>query len=636
MRQKETKNPSAMAAHLKPADLPPLGKVEDIDAAVIRFAGDIGDGIEGIGSQFSAASTAHGNVVCTLPDPPAEIRAPTGALAGVSAFQVHFSKHAIHTPGDRLNALLAMNPAALKAHLCDLAPGGILIVNADAFTTTDLEQAGYQSNPLEDGSLAGKRVLAVPMNRLNREAVAKVKLSPREAERCKNFFALGLACWLFQRPLEPTLRWIGDTYAKNAAMIDANTRTLKAGYYYHETEHETPIYRVAKATVPAGRYRNLNGIDALALGILTAARQAKLPLVFAGFPVAPAADLLHRLCEWKQPGAKIIQAEDDLAAINLVIGAAFGGALGVTATNGQGLALQSESLGLAVMSELPCVVIDVQRAGPGAGMPTKVEQADLLQAIHGRNGECPLIVLALATPADGFAIMLEAARLAIRSMTPVIVLADAYLAQAAEMWRVPSLQELPALEVRHPEHSGAGFLPFARDEHLARPWATPGTSGLEHRLGGLEKENRTGNVSYDPTNHARMVRLRAEKIARVADSIPALSVEGPPQGDLLVMGWGSTYGAIQAAAERCRRNGLQVANTHLRYLHPLPANLGPLLGRYRTILLPELNAGQLAQMLRAAFPVEIVSLSKLQGQPFQVGEIESKIQELLSRNEPAA
>ncbi len=619
-----------MAAHLKPADLPPHGKVEDIDAATIRFAGDVSDGVQGIGAQFTAASTAQGNSVCTLPDPPAEIRAPTGALAGVSAFQVCFSKNAIHTPGDRLNALVAMNPAALKAHLGDLEAGGILIVNADAFIPPDLEQAGYPANPLEDGSLAGYRLLAVPMSGLNREAVAEVNLSPREAERCKNFFALGLACWLYQRPLEPTLRWIRDTYAKNPAMIEANTRTLKAGYYYHEIADDMPMYRVAKATTPAGKYRNLNGIDALALGVLTAARQAQLPLVFAGFPVAPAADLLHRLCEWKQAGAKIIQAEDDLAAINLVIGAAFGGALGVTATSGQGLALQSESLGLAVISELPCVVIDVQRPGPGAGMPSKVEQADLLQALHGRNGECPLIVLALATPADGFTLMLEATRLAIRYMTPVIVLADAYLAQAAEVWRVPSLPELPVLEVGRPEANGAAFLPYQRDEHLARPWATPGTPGLEHRVGGLEKEEGTGNVTYDPLNHEKMVRLRAEKIARAAEAIPALSVEGPPQGDLLVLGWGSTCGAIRTAAERCRRNGLQVANGHLRYLNPLPANVGAMLKRFRKILLPELNAGQLAQVLRAAFAADIVTLSKVQGRPFEVGEIESKIRELLS------
>lgn len=594
-----------MAAHLKPADLPPHGKVEDIEAATIRFAGDVSDGVQGIGAQFTAASTAHGNAVCTLPDPPAEIRAPTGALAGVSAFQVHFSKNPIHTPGDRLDALLAMNPAALKAHLGDLEPGGILLVNADAFTPPDLEQAGYLANPLEDGSLAGYRLLAVPMSGLNREAVAKVNLSPREAERCKNFFALGLACWLYQRPLEPTLRWIRDTYAKNPAMIEANTRTLKAGYYHYEIADDMPMYRVAKASVPAGKYRNLNGIDALALGLLTAARQVQLPLVFAGFPAAPAADLLHRLCEWKQPGAKIIQAEDDLAAINLILGAAFGGALGVTATSGQGLALQAETLGLAVISELPCVVIDVQRAGPASGMPGKTEQADLLQALHGRNGECPLIVLAMATPADGFTIMLEATRLAIRYMTPVIVLADAYLAAAAETWRVPSVDELPVIEVNQaappPDAGTVPFMPYRRDERLARPWAIPGTPGLEHRIGGLEKEADTGNVSYDPLNHAAMVRMRAQKIDNVADEIPPLEAHGPADAELLVVGWGSTYGAIRTGVERSQRKGLKLAFAHFRYLWPMPKNTHEVLQRYRKILVVEQNKGQLRQVLRAEY-----------------------------------
>ena len=630
MREKQTiRNPSAMAAHLKPTDLPPLGKVQEIDAATIRFAGDVGDGVQGIGAQFTAASAAHGNAVCTLLDPPAEIRAPTGALAGVCAFQVHFSRHAIHTPGDRLSALVAMNPVALKAHLKDLEPGGILIVNSDAFAPPDLEQAGYHANPLEDRSLRGYRLLAAPMNRLNREAVAKVNLSPREAERCKNFFALGLACWVYQRPLEPTLRWIRDTYAKNPAIIEANTRTLKAGYFYDEAG-QMPTYRVAQAVKPPGRYRNLNGIDALALGILAASRQAQLPLVFASFPVAPAADLLHRLCEWKQPGTKVIQAEDDLAAISLVIGAAFGGALGVTATNGQGLALQSESLGLAVISELPCVVIDVQRAGPSAGMPSKVEQADLLQAIHGRNGECPLVVLAMATPADGFAIMLEATRLAICYMTPVIVLADAYLAQAAQVWRVPTLQELPRIDVGRPEQTAQ---PSCRLNAMSI-WRVRGRSRERQDwsigLAAWKKRIAPATSATIRSTTPRWCDLRAEKIARVAESIPALSVEGPAHGELLVLGWGSTYGAIRAAAERCRNKGLAVANAQMCYLNPLPSNVGAVLGGYRKILMPELNAGQLAQILRSAFPADIVSLSKLQGEPFQVNEIECKIQKLMS------
>lgn len=624
-----------MAVHLKPAELPPYGKVEEIDAAVIRIAGDISDGIYGIGVQFTAASTALGNHVWTLLDPAAEIRAPAGALAGVSAFQVHFSKAPIHTPGDRLGALLAMNPAALRAHLADLEPGGILIANSDAFTPSDLELAGYRANPLEDGSLAGYRLFAVPMNRLNREAVARVNLSPREAERARNFFALGLACWLYQRPLEPILHWVQETYTRNPPMIEANTRTLKAGFFYHETISAMPIRGVGKAEFPAGRYRQLNGIDALALGTLTAARQAKLPLVFAGFPSPPAAELLQRLVEWKQPDAKIIQAEDELAAVNLALGAAFGGALAVTATHGPGLALQSESLGLAVMSELPLVVIDLQRPGPAAGMPGKVEQADLLQAVFGRHGECPLIVLAMAHPADGFDIMLEAARLAVMAMSPVIVLADAYLTQSAQSWRVPALDQLPTIDVRRPPQA-TDFTPYQRDGRLARPWAAPGTPGLTHRVGGLEKEIDTGNVSYEPADHEKMVRLRSEKIARIAEIIPPLSVDGPADGDLLVLGWGSTAGAIRTAAQRCRRDGLPVANAHLRHVHPLPANLAAVLGRYRKVLVPELNAGQLAQLLRAAFPGEIVSLCKVRGQPFQVNEIEVKIREVIARPVDAA
>ncbi len=608
----------------------PRSVVEEIDAAAIRFAGDLSDGMELVGAQFTSASAHHGNVVCTRPDPPAEIRAPAGTLASVSGFQVHFSRHAIHTPGDSLHTLVAMNPAALQANLKDVEPAGIVIVNTDAFTAEECTKAGFAVNPLQDGSLQAHRLVAVPMDQLNREAVARVKLSPREVDRSRSFFALGVVFWLYDRPLEPTLRWIRDTYAKNPAMIEANTRTLKAGFHFGETcGASLPRYRVAKASMPAGRYRHVTGIESMALGLLSAAELSKLPLVFASFPVMPASGLLHRLCEWKQPNATIVQAEDDLAAINLALGASFGGALGVTATSGPGLSLQAETLGLAVMSELPCVVIDVQRAGPSTGMPAKTEQADLLQALYGRHGECPLIVLAASTPADGFAVVLEAVRLAIRYMTPVIVLADAYLAQSAEPWRVPDLKELPIIEVKQATASaGATFFPYQRDAQLARPWAVPGTPGLEHRTGGQEKEDRTGNVSYDPLNHERMVQARATKIAGAAEVIPLLSVEGPAQGNLLVLGWGSTYGAIAAAAERCRSKGLQVANAHLRHLSPMPRNLGEVLNRYRKVLVPELNSGQLAQVLRAAHRVEIISLTKLQGRPFLVSEIETKIAEL--------
>jgi 2-oxoglutarate ferredoxin oxidoreductase subunit alpha len=609
----------------------PKGPIEERDAVTIRFAGDAGDGMQLVGTQFTTASAIHGNAVCTLPDHAAEIRAPVGTLAGVSGFQVHFSKHAIHTSGDRLNALVAMNPAALKANVSDLEPKGLLIVNTDGFTTDELDKAGYSTNPLSDGSLSSFRVLPMPMDQLNREAVSRVNLSPREADRCKNFFALGLVFWLFERPMEPTLRWIRDTYAKNPAMIEANTRTLNAGYRYGEMCPALPVhYRVGKAEIPAGRYRNISGTDAMTLGLLTAAQLTKLSLIFASFPLVPANELLHKLCEYKQPNVKVIQAEDDLAAINLALGASFGGALGVTATTGPGLALQSETLGLAVMSELPCVVIDIQRAGPGNGMPSKTEQADLLQALHGRNGESPLIVLAVATPSDGFAVILEAVQLAIRHMTPVVVLADAYLIHSAERWQIPNLTDLAAIEVPHAAPVvGKDFLPYERNERLARPWAVPGTPGLEHRTGGLEKEALTGNVSYDPANHEKMVAARARKIALVADDIPVLTAQGPTQGELLVLGWGSTFGAIAAAVERCQRKGLSVAAAHLRHLHPLPRNMGEVLKQYRKILVPELNAGQLCQILRATFLVDGVSLSKMHGQPFLVSEIERKIEEML-------
>ncbi|MBI3823939.1 MAG: 2-oxoacid:acceptor oxidoreductase subunit alpha [Planctomycetes bacterium] len=609
----------------------PAGAIEERDAVVIRFAGDAGDGMQLVGTQFTMASAAHGNLVCTLPDPPAEIRAPVGALAGVSGFQVHFSSHAIHTPGDRLDALLAMNPAALKANLPDLEPGALLIVNTDTFLPDELHAAGYASNPLQDGLLDSYRLLAAPMDQLNREAVAKVKLIARETGRCKSFFALGLALWLFDRPLDATLRWIRDTYAKNPVMIEATTRSLNAGYQ-RSAALRTPAVqvRVAKAESEPGRYRQVSGAEALTLGLLAAAHRTGLPLVFAGFPLAPASEILHQLFEMKQPNVKVIQAEDDLAALNLALGASFGGALGVTATTGPGFSLQSEALGLAVMSELPCVVIDVQRAGPSTGIPSKAEQADLLLALHGRHGECPLIVLAMATPSDGFAIALEAARLAIRCMTPVIVLADAYVTGGAETWRVPTLDELPAIDVRHAKPSaGKTFQPYGRDEHLARPWAIPGTPGLEHRTGGMEKEAGTGNVSYNPLNHEEMVQTRARKIDLAVDTIPPLEVNGPPQGDLLVLGWGSTYGAIAAAVERCQRKGMSVAAAHLRHLSPLPKNTGDVLKRYRKVLVPELNAGQLSKVLRDAFLVDVVSLSKVQGRPFLVREIEQKIEELL-------
>ena len=606
----------------------PDASVVELDDATIRFAGDAGDGMQLVGAQFTAASALLGNDVRTLPDFPAEIRAPAGSLAGVAGFQVHIGRRAVHTPGDVLDALVAMNPAALQANLPDLTPGGILIVNSDAFTPDDLQKADYARNPLGDNSLAGYRLFAVPMHALNRAALAQLNLSPKEADRCRNFFALGLVSWLYGRPLEPTLAWIRAKFAKNPAVLEANTRTLKAGHQFGETTDALPMrYRVAAAPLAPGKYRRITGSEALTLGLVAAAKVAGVPLVFAGFPMTPASDILQHMAQLAQYDVRCVQAEDHLAAAGMALGASFAGALGVTATSGPGLSLQAETLGLGAMAELPCVIIDVQRAGPSTGMPTKTEQADLLQALYGRHGECPLPVLAPSSPADCFTMSYEAARLALRYMTPVIVLADAYLAHSAEPWKIPAAADLPRIGLPHrlSAPSRNGFVPYARDDRLARPWAVPGTPGLEHRAGGLEKEPGTGHVSYDSLNHEAMVSERAAKIAGIADDIPELTVDGPAAGDLLVLGWGSTGGAIQAAVERVRRRGCSIAVAHLRYLLPMPRNTAAVLARYQRILVPELNSGQLARELRANFGVETIGLHKVQGRPFAVGEIERKI-----------
>src|SRR5262245_35038588 len=611
--------------------------VQEIDSVTIRFAGDSGDGMQLAGTQFTNASAILGNDISTLPDFPAEIRAPAGTLAGVSGFQVHFSSHEIHTPGDRLNTLVAMNPAALRTNLKDLEPGGILILNSDAFTTSDLHKAGYKTSPLEDGSLKGYRTFRIPINTLNREAVAAVKLSPREADRCKNFFALGLVYWLYERSLDPTLRWIRDKFAKNPAVLEANTRTLKAGYNYGETTDAMPVhYRVPPAkNIKPGVYRKITGNEALAMGLVAASQLADIPLVYATYPITPASDILHNLAEMKRFGVRTIQAEDEIAAIGMAIGASFGGGLGVTASSGPGICLKSEAIGLAVMTELPVVVIDVQRGGPSTGLPTKTEQADLLQAMYGRNGECPVAIVAPCSPADCFTMIFEAVRLAIGFMTPVMFLSDGYLANGAEPWLIPKVTELPRITVTHPTkpngngNGEAHFLPFKRDQRLVRQWAIPGTAGLEHRIGGLEKEDVTGNVSYDPANHEHMVRTRAQKIANIANEIPELTVNGPAEGDLLVIGWGGTYGSIVTAVQRSQRKGLKVAQAHLRYLNPMPKNTGDVLRRYKKILVPELNAGQLRLLLRGNYLVDAQGLNKIQGRPFLVSEIEQRIEEML-------
>lgn len=612
-------------------------EIEELDSVTIRFAGDSGDGMQLAGTQFTNASAILGNDISTLPDFPAEIRAPAGTLAGVSGFQVHFSKHDIHTPGDNLNSLVAMNPAALKTNIKDLEPGGILIVNSDAFTTGDLHKAGYKINPLEDGSLKGYRVFRVPINKLNRDAVAEVKLSPREADRCKNFFALGLVYWMYERPLEPTLRWIREKFGKNPAVLEANTRTLKAGYNYGETTETMPVhYKVAKAQIKPGRYRKITGNEALAMGLVAATQVANIPLVYASYPITPASDILHHLADLKRYGVRTMQAEDEIAAIGMAIGAAFGGAMGVTATSGPGICLKSEAIGLAVMTELPCLIIDVQRGGPSTGLPTKTEQADLLQAMFGRNGECPLAVVAPCSPGDCFTMTFEAIRLAIAYMTPVLLLSDGYLANGAEPWLIPNPATLPKITVRHPTEPNsngngeAAFYPYKRDDRLVRQWAIPGAPGLEHRIGGLEKEDVTGNVSYDPANHEHMIHTRAQKIANIAKDIPPLEAKGPADAELLVIGWGGTYGAITTAVERAQRKGFKVAGAHLRYLNPMPQNTGDVLKRFKKVLVPELNCGQLRLLLRGNFLVDAVGLNKVQGRPFLVSEIEAKIAEMLS------
>ena len=528
-----------------------------------------------------------------------------------------------------------MNPAALKTRLKDVEPGGILIVNKDAFAASDLRKANCVSNPLEDGSLAGYRLISIPLTTLNREAVVGAKLSPREADRCKNFFALGLVYWLYERPVEPTLRWIREKFGKKEAVLLANSAALKAGYNYGETVEALPVhYHVGKAVLPPGRYRKITGNEALAIGLAAAAVQADTPLLYAGYPITPASDILHHLVGMKHYPVSCIQAEDEIAAAGMAIGAAFGGRLGVTATSGPGICLKSEAIGLAVMTELPLVIIDVQRGGPSTGLPTKTEQADLLQAMYGRNGECPVAIVAPCSPGDCFTMAMEAVRLAVGYMTPVFVLSDGYLANGAEPWLVPDPATLPKIPIRHPTGPNVGsngdahFMPYLRDERLVRPWAIPGTPGLEHRLGGIEKEQTTGNVSYDPQNHEAMVHCRAQKIANIADDIPLLEVTGPDEGDLLVIGWGGTYGSITTAVERARHRGLSVAQAHLRYLNPMPRNTEAVLKRYKKVLVPELNAGQLAHLLRAAFLVDAVSLSKVQGRPFQVSEIEAKIDEM--------
>lgn len=607
-------------------------EIKSLSEVTVRFAGDSGDGMQLTGTQFSDTTALFGNDLSTLPDYPAEIRAPAGTLYGVSGFQLHFSSSDIYTPGDHPDVLVAMNPAALKINLKDLNPGATIIVNTDSFDTKNLRLANYDKNPLEGNDLQGYHVVQVPITSLTASALEGTKLSLKEVTRCKNFFALGMMYWLYGRPIEPTLNWINIKFAKKAEIADANSKALKAGYFYGETtEIFSTRYVVKPAQLPKGVYRNVSGNEATAYGFVAASVKSGLPLFLGSYPITPASDILHELSKMKDFGVKTFQAEDEIAGISSAIGAAFAGDLALTTTSGPGLALKTEAMGLAVMTELPLVIVDVQRGGPSTGLPTKTEQADLMQVLYGRNGESPIPVIAACTPSDCFYMAIEAARIATKYMTPVILLTDGYLANGSEPWKVPHMDELPDIKVEQRKQK-EGFYPYNRDEHLSRPWAVPGTPGLEHRIGGLEKSNIYGNVSYDPDNHEFMVRLRAQKVKGIENDIPELEVKFEQEGDLLVLGWGGTYGAITEAVLRCRNKGLKVSQAHVKYLNPLPKNTEKVLKSFKKVLVPELNLGQLSRVLRSEYLVPVESLTKVKGLPFKAMEIEAKIDSILAAN----
>ena len=605
-------------------------KRETIDKAVIRFCGDSGDGMQITGSQFTNTVALYGNDLATFPDYPAEIRAPAGTLPGVSGFQVHFSSSNVYTPGDSVDVLIAMNPAALKMNLPDLRTNGILIVNSDDFKETDLRKAQITVSPLEDHSLDGYRLFAVELTKLTRAALKDVGLDAKSMDRCKNFFALGMCYWLYNRSMEPTLRWLDDKFKNKPQLVSANKLAMQAGYSFCEATEAFQIsYEIPPAKLSPGTYRNISGNAALALGFVAASQQAGIPLFLGSYPITPASDILHELSMYKDFGVTTFQAEDEIAAVSSAIGASYTGALAITTTSGPGMALKTEAIGLAVAVELPLVICDIQRGGPSTGLPTKTEQADLLQAMYGRNSEAPVPVLAPSTPGDCFWIAIEASRIAIKYMVPVIILSDGYLANGAEPWKVPTVAELPPIPVVF-ETNPEGFLPYKRNPStLARPWAIPGTPGLEHRVGGIEKQDVTGNINYEPLNHEHMVRTRAEKVEGIAQDIPEIVPEGDQSGDLLIVAWGSTAGPITAAMKPSREKGHRIGHVHLRYLNPLPRNLGDVLKRYKKVLVPEMNMGQLSMILRAKFLVDAESYGKIQGKPFKQSEIEAKIEELL-------
>jgi 2-oxoglutarate ferredoxin oxidoreductase subunit alpha len=608
-------------------DRPPTPRrtVSTIHAATILFAGDSGDGMQLTGTQFSDTSALVGNDISTLPDYPAEIRAPAGTLAGVSGFQLQFSDSDIYTPGDLVDTLVAMNPAALRANLAAVRAAAIIIANQDAFSPADLKKAGYKANPLQDGSLAGYRLVSVPINRLTEEALKTSGLTAKQIDRCKNFFTLGLVSWLYDRPLEPTLRYIDVKFGKKLPTVAAaNAMALREGYHFGDTAELFPVqFRIEKAKLPPGRYRKISGNEAVALGLVAAGNLIGKDLYYASYPITPASDILHTLLDMKHAGVVTFQAEDEIAAVTSAIGASFGGALGVTGTSGPGLALKTEAIGLAVMTELPLVIVNVQRGGPSTGLPTKTEQADLLQAVVGRNGECPLPVIAATSPADCFNAAIEAVTTAVRYMTPVILLTDGYIANSAEPWLIPNVADMSKIEVHHPTQPNdpAGYMPYARNADGARPWALPGTPGLEHRIGGLEKHDVSGEVTCDGPNHAKMVNLRAAKVAGIRPAGASYLWTGPENGDLLIVGWGGTHGAIRQATLELRKEGNAVAACQVRYVNPLPERLGELFARFKTIMVAELNLGQLAMLIRARFAVQTVQLNKVTGQPLTVHEI---------------
>ncbi len=612
-------------------DIPlPKTRREVIDRAVIRFAGDSGDGMQITGSQFTNTVALYGNDIATFPDYPAEIRAPAGTLPGVSGFQLHFSSDDINTPGDAIDVLIAMNPAALRVNLPDLKANGILIVNSDSFTENDLRKAQMTVNPLEDHSLDKFRLFPVELERLTRRALEHLGLDAKSMDRCKNFFALGMCYWLYNRSMDSTERWIHDKFSKKPLLVEANQLAMKAGYSYCEATEAFQIsYEIPPAHLTPGLYRNLSGNQALALGFVTASQKSGLKLFQGSYPITPASDILHELSQYKDFGVMTFQAEDEIAAITSSIGAAYAGALALTTTSGPGMALKSEALGLAVAIEIPLVIVNVQRGGPSTGLPTKTEQADLLQAMFGRNSEAPIPIIAAATPGDCFWAALEACRIAVKYMVPVILLSDGYLANGAEPWRVPDVNDIPEIPVRfatNPE----GFKPYKRNpDTLARPWAIPGTPGLEHRIGGLEKQDVTGNINYEPLNHENMVRIRAAKVAGIVQDIPDAVSAGDQEGDLLIVAWGSTHGSITAAVKAQRAQGRRIGHVHLRHLNPLPANLAQIFKRYKKVLVPELNMGQLLWLLRAKYLIDAEGLNKIQGRPFKQSELEQKIEEVL-------